>query len=216
MMNASKKWTLKVSLDREIPKPLATDIPRKQVMKKLIAALALLTTLIVPCTSFAWNFSGEKIIYLHDQLGKKIPAAKIMFTPNADAITYTIDWNHALMKDYFLSMREFKCFEGETEVQCLVPYPYKNPQTIEKNNYIWLEHSLLFLFKAPKNFGAKLWNGIYYKLSLSEQGLTGEPQAIDLNLIAAPPENLNIAPYGPEERGAMTQGARWFTHLTIE
>jgi hypothetical protein len=185
-------------------------------MKKLIAALALSATLIIPIASFAWDLSGEKTIYLHDQSGKKTPAAKIIFTPKGNTVTYTIDWNHAQMKDYFLSMREFKCFEGETEVQCQVPYPYKNPQIIENNNYIWLEHSLLFLFKAPKNFGAKLWNGIYYKLSPSEKGLFGEAQAIDLNLIAAPPENLNVAPYGPEERGAMTSGARWFTHLTIE
>lgn len=185
-------------------------------MNKLFAALALLAILIAPNTTYALNLSGEKIIYLHDQLGKKTPAAKIIFTPKGNVITYTIDWNHSQMKDYFLSMREFKCFEGETEVQCQVPYPYKNPQTIENNNYIWLEHSLLFLFKAPKNFGAKLWNGIYYKLSVSEQGLIGEPQAIDLNLIAAPPENIDVAPYGPEERGAMNQGARWFTKLTIE
>jgi hypothetical protein len=35
-------------------------------------------------------------------------------------------------------------------------------------------------------------------------------------LIAAPPDKLDVPPYGVGERNPIEKGARWFTHLTIE
>ena len=62
------------------------------------------------------------------------------------------------------------------------------------------------MFKTPKNFGAVLWNGIYFKLELGANGFRGEPQAIDLNLIAAPPDKLDTPPYGIGERNPIEKG----------
>jgi hypothetical protein len=180
------------------------------------SCIVVLALLLLPSMSQAWEISGKKSIYLHDQTGAKILTGKIDFQEKGSQIHYSIDWDHKLMKDYFLSMREFKCLEGQVEILCQVPYPYKHPQSFSKDNYQWLEHSLLFMFKTPKNFGAVLWNGIYFKLELGPNGFRGEPQAIDLNLIAAPPEKLDVPPYGVTERNAIEKGARWFTHLTIE
>lgn len=166
--------------------------------------------------ALSWELSGTKDIFLHDKSGKKIAAGFVDFKPNGDAITFDVHWNHAVMKDYFLSMREFKCFDGQDEIQCQVPYPYKSPKTITPSNLAWLEHHLLFLFKAPKNFGANLWNGIYYELKPGPQGLIGLPNAVDLVAIGAPPDRLDVPPYGKNERTPMPEGARWFTHLSIE
>ena len=77
-------------------------------------------------------------------------------------------------------------------------------------------HSVLLMVLLVKYFGAVLWNGIYFKLELGANGFRGEPQAIDLNLIAAPPDKLDTPPYGIGERNPIEKGARWFTHLTIE
>ena len=112
-------------------------------------------------------------------------------------------------------MREFKCREGATEILCFVPYPYANPGRVSPDNLVWLEHALLFFYKAPRDFGAKLWNGVYFKLAMTEHGLVGTPQAVDLNLIGAPPANLDIPPYGPNERSDIAADARWFNRLTI-
>ncbi len=104
---------------------------------------------------------------------------------------------------------------GPDELECLVPYPYTNPSLITASDYAWLEHALLFLFKSPREFGAKLWNGLYFKLAITEHGLVGTPQAVDLNKISSPPDNPKVPPFGPEERDAIKPGVHWITSLTI-
>jgi len=112
-------------------------------------------------------------------------------------------------------MKEFKCLEGE-EIHCHVPYPYPNPGTVSRSDLRWLEHSLLFLYKQPKDFGARLWNGLYYKMELTEKGIIGTPQAIDLALIGAPPADFSIPPYSPDDRADIPANSRWISGLAIE
>jgi hypothetical protein len=113
-------------------------------------------------------------------------------------------------------MKEFKCLTGVGEIDCHVPYPYRHPGTVSAGHYAWLEHSLMFLFKLPNEFGAKLWNGLYFKLEAGEQGLVGRPQAIDLNRIASPPADLDRPPFGAAQRDDIAPGARWLTGISIE
>lgn len=94
--------------------------------------------------------------------------------------------------------------------------PYPNPGTITRNDLRWLEHSLLFLYKQPKDFGARLWNGLYYKMTLGEKGIVGMPQAVDLVQIGAPPADTSIPPYGPGDRSDITPDSRWIRSLSIE
>lgn len=184
-------------------------------MKKL-RRLLFASVLFVACGSAAaWDLAGTKQLVLHGKDGSQAEIGTVTFSAAADGTHFKLDMDHRQLKDYFLSMREFKCREGESELLCHVPYPYRNPGTVSRDNLAWLEHALLFFFKSPRDFGAKLWNGIYYKLELTEQGLVGTPQAVDLNLIGAPPADLNVPPYGPTERSEMPPGVRWFDRLTI-
>ena len=97
-----------------------------------------------------------------------------------------------------------------------MPYPYPHPTKITPDNYAWLAHNLLFLFKLPAEFGAKLWNGLYYKFHLTDNGLVGEPMAIDLNHISAPPDDLTTPPYGPQAMDPVPLGARWLESITVQ
>jgi hypothetical protein len=124
--------------------------------------------------------------------------------------------DHSKFTDHFLSMREFKCLQGAGEILCHVPYPYPRPSSVTREDFAWLEHALLFMFKLPSEFGAKLWNGVVFKLRLTEQGLVGTPQAVDLNLIGAPPARTDVPPYKPALREDIRPGTRWFERLTIE
>lgn len=98
----------------------------------------------------------------------------------------------------------------------MCPTPYPQPGTVGANDYAWLEHALLFMFKTPAEFGAKLWNGVYFRLKLTDRGLDGTPQAVDLNHISAPPVKPGVPPFRPALRDDIAPGARWFGRLTIE
>lgn len=187
-------------------------------MKTLAEKIACgLTALLVLCAApaQAWEMRGEKTLLLEPRAGSPLRLGTIVFTPAGELTQFEIKLDHQVFKDYFLSMKEFKCIEGQSEIQCHVPYPYANPRTVSAADLRWLEHSLLFLFKTPNEFGARLWNGLYYRLRLSDEGLVGTPEAVDLAQIGAPPADPSTPPYGPGDRSEIAPEARWFPRLLI-
>lgn len=153
---------------------------------------------------------------LHSRDGATVPLGTVSFTPADGRIGFALKLAHEPFKDFFLSMKEFKCVESPTEIFCHVPYPYPQPGTVSATDFAWLEHSLLFMYKTLAEFGAKLWNGVYFQLKLTDRGLVGTPQAVDLNRISAPPDKPGVPPYRPTQRDDIAPGARWFNRLTIE
>ncbi|MEY8879551.1 MAG: hypothetical protein AB9M60_23790 [Leptothrix sp. (in: b-proteobacteria)] len=179
--------------------------------------LALAPLLCLPTPAVAWELQGSKALRLHSRDGQSVLLGQVNFEPRADGrIGFALALRTEVFKDYFLSMKEFKCVEGADEIFCHVPYPYAQPGSVTPTDLAWLEHSLLFLFKKPNEFGARLWNGVYFRLQRSEQGLVGTPQAIDLNLISAPPAQAGGPPYRPALRDDIAPEARWFNRLSIE
>lgn len=183
-------------------------------VRKLAAAL-LAAQALLAWPALAWELRGEKTLLLEPREGEPLRLGTVVFTPAGAQAHFALKLDHHVFKDYFLSMKEFKCLDGRGEIQCHVPYPYANPQTVSANDLRWLEHALLFLFKTPQEFGAKLWNGLYYRLQLTDAGLVGTPEAIDLAHIGAPPADLTTPPYGPGDRSEIVPATRWFPRLLI-
>ncbi|MBQ0917591.1 hypothetical protein KBW71_03990 [Hydrogenophaga aromaticivorans] len=180
-------------------------------------ACALLCGLSPTAGAQAFELSGEKALVALTKDGQRTRIGAVFFEPQGQgAARFRVQMDPAVMRDHFLSMREFKCLPAAQEISCFVPYPYAQPGTISPGQFAWLEHSLLFFFKQPADFGAKLWNGIIFKFSLTPTGLVGKPQAVDLNRIGVPPDKLDEPPYGPFDRDDFTPGARWVQELRIE
>lgn len=178
------------------------------------AALALLLS---GGASHAFDFNGEKALIAVTKDGARTQIGRVVFAPAAGGTSaFKVQMDHAVMRDHFLSMREFKCLPAEQEISCFVPYPYAQPGTASSTQLAWLEHSLLFFYKQPKDFGAKLWNGIVFKFTPTATALVGVPQAVDLNRIGVPPDDLSVPPFGPMDRDPFTLGARWLGELRIE
>lgn len=185
--------------------------------RRLSPVLLAIGLWVLPGGSFAWQMAGEKRVIAHTRDKQDIVIGTVRFTPQSDStFQFQLDMNHERFTDYFLSMKEFKCLGSPAEVTCHVPYPYRHPDKVSPDDYAWLEHQLLFLFKLPSEFGAKLWNGLYYRLTLTDTGLVGTPMAIDLNRISAPPDDLSVPTFGPDLRDALPAGARWLESITIE
>lgn len=180
-----------------------------------IACGVLTLQALLAWPALAWEMSGEKALLIEPRTGSPIRLGSIIFKPEGELTRFEVKLDHHVFTDYFLSMKEFKCLDGPTEIQCHVPYPYAHPRTVSANDLRWLEHELLFLFKAQKEFGAKLWNGLYYRLQMSDEGLVGTPEAIDLTLIGAPPADQTTPPYGPADRSEIAPEARSFPRLLI-
>ncbi len=129
------------------------------------------------CAPTAWaqafELQGEKALIAQTRDGASTRIGSVFFEPAAQAgrTAFRVKMDHTVLRDYFLSMREFKCLPAEAEVSCFVPYPYAQPGTIAPDDLGWLEHSLLFLYKQPRDFGAKLWNGMIFKLTPTDKGL---------------------------------------------
>ena len=157
---------------------------------------------------------GEKRITLLDKTGNRTEIARVIFEPLAQGSRYKLTMAREQFRDYFLSMKEMKCLEGP-ELWCHLAYPYEQPRIVTADDLRWLEHDLLFMFKTPKEFGANFWNGIYYKLQIEDGMIRGEAQAIDLNALASPPDNLNEPPIGEAERDEVDRDKRWLPMIEI-
>lgn len=185
-----------------------------RAMMHRLAAVAV-TGLLAAAPCAAWELAGTRTIALHTRDGQAIPIGMVSFRPQGERIGFELTLDPAPFKDFFLSMREFKCVEGSEEIHCHVPYPYPSPASVTRDDLAWLEHALLFLYKTPDEFGARLWNGLYYRMAITDEGIVGTAEAVDLNLIAAPPADASVAPFGAAERSEITPGSRWIDRLTI-
>lgn len=183
-----------------------------------IASIGLIMALTLASPSAtAFDFNGRKILVAVTADGQRTPLGHIDFTPAAGApTTFRLALKTEVFTDHFLSMREFKCLNAAQEISCHVPYPYPNPATVAPGQLAWLEHSLLFLFKSPSEFGAKLWNGVYYEFQERGAALVGTPKAVDLNEISAPPRDASVPPFRKALRHDMPAQARWLRELVIE
>lgn len=163
-----------------------------------------------------FELQGTKSIIAQLGQGSEVQIGTVNFQPHSQGKhEFALELDHSKFTDFFLSMREFKCLPGDTEVSCHVPYPYKSPSIVSVEDLVWLEHRLMFMFKRPSEFGAKLWNGIYFKFTIEGDSLVGVPQAVDLNKIGAPPADLNEPPYPDQDRHEMNIEQRLVKALVI-
>lgn len=180
-------------------------------------AAAATLALAAALPAWAWDLPGERTITAVTQDQQRIALGTVRFDAQPDgSARFAIRMDPARFSDHFLSMKEFKCLEGPSELMCHVPYPYKHPGTVSDGDLAWLEHGLLFMFKRPSEFGAKLWNGLYFQFERTPQGLRGKAQAVDLNRISAPSSTPDIPPYRPALRDEVRAGSRWIETLLIE
>jgi hypothetical protein len=122
--------------------------------------------------------------------------------------------DESVFKDFFLSMKEMKCLEGP-EIWCHIPYPYEKQGITEENKAQWLSHELLFMYKRPDQFGAQLWQGVYFDLTADENGYVGLAYGVDLNELASPPKDLSEPPLRLLDMEELEIDERWLPHLRL-
>lgn len=128
---------------------------------------------------------------------------------------YQFTMDKSLFSDHFLSMRPFKCLTAPQQMLCHLPYPYPKGNRISAQDMRNLEYDLLFIHRQSSDYGIDPWNGVYYQLALDEeQGkITGEVRAVDLDILASPPEAGVDYPIGADDLNETTPEANAFPQL---
>jgi len=145
-------------------------------------------------------FPQQADIQLITGAGEPLRIGSVSFKNQPDgSASFSIDMDGTDYSDHFLSMRPFKCITGDKDWYCYLAYPYELHNNVTADNLIDLEYNLLFITKSKAEFGIDAWNGVYYKLSMSENGvITGALSQGDLNVLQSPPEAYSY-PIDPNE-----------------
>ena len=152
-----------------------------------------------------------KQVNLHDNQGKSINIGQLYVQADGQ---FTFERHDEVFSDHFLSMKEMKCIEGP-ELWCHIAYPYPLNRDFNADK-AWLSHDLLFMYKKSNQFGAKMWQGVYYKFTNEDGRLLGYANGIDLNEIASAPEQTHTPFYDESEMEPHNAEERWLPTLTID
>lgn len=154
----------------------------------------------------------DRGVFLVDNAGTEVRVATIMFKDDS----YELTWDESRFGDYFLSMRPFKCLEGPDKLWCRVPYPYEIRRSLQDGDLTDVEYDLMFVWKKAGEYGINMWNGVYYQLSEKGEQFEGKLNEIDMNVLAAPPEDGNLRPIGPQDITEADPESHWLPRLVIK
>jgi hypothetical protein len=152
-----------------------------------------------------------KQVHLHDNQGKSINIGQLHVQADGQ---FTFERRDEVFSDHFLSMKEMKCIEGP-ELWCHIAYPYPLNRDFNADK-AWLSHDLLFMYKKSNQFGAMMWQGVYYKFTQEDGRLIGYANGVDLSEIASAPEQIHTPFYDESYMEPHNAQERWLPTLTID
>lgn len=158
------------------------------------------------------ELNGEKQILLSGHGDQHVALGSVTF--NGDG-SYAVAFDDHLFSEHFLSMRPFKCMTGPQDMWCHLPYPYEKKGRINGQDLADLEYDLLFIHRKAADYGIDAWNGLYYQLSVDGDALVGELREVDLNILAAPPEDGDLRPIGPADLNDADPVRHWLSRIEI-
>lgn len=198
-----------------------STIVKKRSNRLYLPALALLAALItLPITkaSFAANDTATetKKVTLIGKDGSRLEIASVTLTKTEQGEKISINFIEDRFSEHFLSMRPFKCIDGD-QTLCHLPYPYKTKDIITKDNLMDLEYKLLFIHKGAGEYGINFWNGVYYRLKREDDGsFTGVVWETDMDELAAPPEVEYSRPIGGDDLSEGAEGKHRYPLVEIK
>lgn len=198
---------------RDWDRPFVTAVPRPLIRTRVAQAAKSTTDAGKSALP-----TGEKTVTLVSHDGTRVDIAKVHFRPASSAshVTFTVKLIDAPFKDEFLSMRPFRCLPDSKELWCHLAYPYANKHEISASDLQDLEYTLLFLFKPPTSYGIDAWNGLYFKLTLDNDGsLSGTVHETDMNVLAVPPDAKNLRPISHDGLTEVEPDAHRFHRIEI-
>ena len=178
----------------------------------VLGLIILCSSLSLPLHDIEQSSNTQiKQVHLHDNQGKSINIGQLHVQADGQ---FTFERRDEVFSDHFLSMKEMKCIEGP-ELWCHIAYPYPLNRDFNADK-AWLSHDLLFMYKKSNQFGAMMWQGVYYKFTQEDGRLIGYANGVDLSEIASAPEQIHTPFYDESYMEPHNAQERWLPTLTID
>ena len=178
----------------------------------------LLAMVAAPLAPLAAELSGTRGIWLGNAEGERHRVGTVEFTPVGDGkVRFKVTMAESL-EEYFLAMRPFRCLTGPRQRLCHFPVE-REPQVINADDLVPLEYALLFMRTAPKSLHIDPFNGLYYRMRLTEGGIVGQLHDVDMDPFITPdsvPVERRRRPLRAEDLSPGDPRSHWLPVLRIE
>jgi hypothetical protein len=168
----------------------------------------------------AWDkLEGQRSILLSNPNGEQIQIGTVEFTSlNGDNKAFKVTLAEDKMQEYFLAMRPFKCVSGATQQYCLFPVS-NEPAVISETDLTTLEYQLMFMKTKPNALHVNPFNGLYYSLSLEDNGeIRGVQKDLDMDPFITPdavPADKKLRPVNGKDLVAADPRSSWMPQMII-
>jgi hypothetical protein len=140
---------------------------------------------ILSLAGLAAELSGTRGIWLSNAEGERQRIGTVVFTPAGGGQTRFRVTMEESLEEYFLAMRPFRCLTGPRQRLCHFPVE-REAQVISAGDLVPLEYALLFMRTAPKSLHIDPFNGLYYRMTLTENGIVGQLHDVDMDPFITP------------------------------
>jgi hypothetical protein len=185
---------------------------------KLRYVLILLCAMLASLTTFGSELSGSRGVWLSNAEGERQRIGSIVFTPVGGGQTRFKLTMEESLGEYFLAMRPFRCLTGPRQRLCHFPVEREAP-LISGDDLVPLEYALLFMRTAPKSLHIDPFNGLYYRMRWTGQGIVGQVHDVDMDPFITPdsvPVERRQRPIGVAELTPGDPRSHWLPILSIE
>ncbi len=186
-------------------------------MQRFLSHIFILFVTIIPSELIAIETGKPLTITLQENAdgGETFEIGHVTFTAKDGGYSYELKVVEENFEKQFLSMRPFDCTQKPKMMICHLPYPYKNNRFITSEDMTDLEYDILFLHKYPGEYGINAYNGIYYQMKMTDNGIEGLLHDVDMNELKIPPEEGNLRPITPDMLYEASPTKHWFMNVLI-
>ena len=158
--------------------------------------------------------TGEKDVLLVARDGETLDIGTLSISGEAGGHRFRFVMDEARFSDQFLSMRPFKCIDGKP-MYCHLAYPYEIRSRVNADDLTDLSYTFLFITKTASEYGIDPYNGRFYRFEERDGELVGKVYAVDLNILAAPPEDGSLRPISDEHLDPLESESERFPSIRI-
>lgn len=185
---------------------------------KLRCLFILLSAMLAAPGGSATELSGRRGVWLGNAEGERQRIGSVEFTPAGGGKTRFALRMDASLEEYFLAMRPFRCLTGPRQRLCHFPVEREAP-LISADDLVPLEYALLFMRTAPRSLHIDPFNGLYYRMRLTDRGIVGQVHDVDMDPFITPdsvPVERRQRPIRAAELAPGDPRSHWLPILTIE